>query len=184
MTWKVLGALQLWFQSLQLIDYKMILGIVSDTHGHVPYTREGVRMLESLGVEAILHCGDIGSEAIVPLFAAWPTHFVFGNVDIGSQAKALQIAIADAGQTCHGRFGSLELAEVKIALVHGDDQHLLAGTIAAGAHDLVCHGHTHISRLEKIGETLVLNPGALYRATPHSIAVVELPSLNAEIIPI
>ena len=35
-----------------------------------------------------------------------------------------------------------------------------------------------------VGETLVLNPGALYRANPHSIAVVELPSLEATIVPL
>src|SRR5438067_2299698 len=59
----------------------MLLGIVSDTHGHVEHTRQAVRMLESLEVHEVIHCGDIGSSDIVPLFAAWPTHFVLGNVD-------------------------------------------------------------------------------------------------------
>src|SRR3954454_1737270 len=99
----------------------MRLGVVSDTHGHVQYACAGVRMLESLGVKAVLHCGDIGSVEIVPVFAAWPTHFVFGNVDVGSQAEELRAAIESAGQTCHGRFGEIELAEIKIALLHGDD---------------------------------------------------------------
>ena len=57
------------------------LGIISDTHGHVELTRPAVRMFESLDVDAVLHCGDIGSLAVVELFAAWPTHFVFGNCD-------------------------------------------------------------------------------------------------------
>jgi hypothetical protein len=130
----------------------------------------------------VLHCGDIGSTAIVPLFTAWPTHFVFGNVDSADLTKELRQAIAQAGQTCHGRFGSFLLKGVKISLLHGDDQRLLDKTIAEGLHDLVCHGHTHISRQEKIGNTLVLNPGALYRAAAHTIAVVELPSLKTEII--
>jgi hypothetical protein len=30
------------------------------------------------------------------------------------------------------------------------------------------------------GKTLVLNPGALFRANPRTIAVVELPSLDVE----
>jgi len=37
-------------------------------------------MLESLDVETVLHCGDIGSIAVVELFAAWPTHFAFGQL--------------------------------------------------------------------------------------------------------
>ena len=162
----------------------MLIGVVSDTHGHVQNTQAAARMLDSLGVEAALHCGDIGSEAIVPLFAQWPTHFVLGNVDEGGITAALQTAIEKAGQTFHGRFGSLELAGVKIALLHGDDERLLQQTISAGKHQLVCHGHTHAARNERIGSTLVLNPGALYRANPHSIALVDLPTLKTEIIPV
>jgi uncharacterized protein len=158
----------------------MLIGIVSDTHGHVPNTRAAVRMLESFGVETVLHCGDIGSDAIVPLFAAWPTHFVFGNVDGGAHALQLRKAIQQAGQTCHDRFGSVNLGGIKIALLHGDDERLLDETITAGSHNLVCHGHTHVPRQEMIGKTLVLNPGALYPANPHTIAVVELPSLKTE----
>ena len=32
------------------------------------------------------------------------------------------------------------------------------------------------------GDTVVLNPGAIYRASPHSIAVVDLPAVEASII--
>jgi hypothetical protein len=31
---------------------------------------------------------------------------------------------------------------------------------------------------------LVLNPGAIYRANPHSIAIVELPEVKATIVAI
>jgi len=160
----------------------VLLGVVSDTHGNVANARAAVRMLESFGVGAVLHCGDIGSEAIVPLFAAWPTHFVFGNVDGGLLAAGLAAAIEKVGMTCDGRFGSFELAGTKIALLHGDDGRLLDETIEAAQHQLVCHGHTHLPRLEKVGPTLVLNPGALYRAAKHTIATIELPALRAEII--
>jgi len=154
----------------------MRIGVVSDTHGHVLNTLAGVRMLESLDVELVIHCGDIGSTEIVSLFAPWPTHFVFGNVD--HDRGGLEAAIKAAGKTCHGRFGSLELEGKTIAFLHGDDTALLRQTTTSGEYDLVCHGHTHVARQVKEGRTLVLNPGALYRATPHSIAVVELPSLE------
>lgn len=158
----------------------MRIGVVSDTHGHVPYTQAAVRMLESLEVELIIHCGDIGSPEIVGLFTPWPTHFVFGNVD--DDRRALEAAILAAGKTCHGRFGRLDLAGRKIAFLHGDDTAQLRAATTSGEWHLVCHGHTHIARKERCGPTLILNPGALYRATPHSIACVELPDLKAEII--
>jgi uncharacterized protein len=82
----------------------MLIGVVSDSHGRVEYTLAAVRMLESLDVAAVLHCGDIGSAEIVRLFAPWPTHFVFGNVDYNE--GELTNAIKTAGQTCHGQFGS------------------------------------------------------------------------------
>jgi putative phosphoesterase len=160
----------------------MLLGVVSDTHGHVEHARQAVRRLESLAVECVLHCGDIGSPAVVPLFASWPTHFVFGNVDYGRDA--LRSAIAAAGQSCHDDFAELELAGKRIAMLHGDDLRRLQATIAGGRFDLVCQGHTHVPRVERIGETLVLNPGALFRATPHTFAIVRLDKLDVEIIPL
>src|SRR5262245_11279711 len=99
----------------------MLIGVVSDTHGHLQNTQAAVRMLESFGVEQVLHCGDIGSAAIVTLFAAWPTHFVLGNVDAGNLTAPLSATILQAGQACHGRFAALELDGVKIAVLHGDD---------------------------------------------------------------
>src|SRR5688500_11642159 len=160
----------------------MLLGVVSDTHGHVPNTTRAVRMLESLRVAEVIHCGDVGSSDIVAMFAAWPTHFVFGNVDY--DRPTLQKAIAAAGQQCHDLFGSLRLEQQEIAFLHGDDNRRLKQTIEEGRWQLVCHGHTHVSRVVRIGQTLVLNPGAVYRARPHSIAVVELPALTATIVPL
>ncbi len=159
----------------------MLLGVVSDTHGHTGFTMAAVRMLESLEVQTVLHCGDIGSEDIVPLFAPWPTHFVLGNVDY---PRFLQAAIEEAGQHYHGRFAELELGGVSIAILHGDDEKRLAETIETGRFDLVCHGHTHKQRLERRGPTLVLNPGALYRTSQHSVAIVRLPELEVTHVPI
>jgi putative phosphoesterase len=160
----------------------MLLGVVSDTHSHVPNARRAVRMLESLKVDQVLHCGDIGSSEIVAMFSAWPTHFVFGNVD--HDRVTLRQAIAVAGQSCYDGFGSLRLEECDIAFLHGDDFRRLDETIRDGRWQLVCHGHTHTSRCERFGTTLVLNPGAIYRANPHSIAVVELPTVRATIVPL
>lgn len=133
-------------------------------------------MLESLEVQAVLHCGDIGSAAVVAMFAPWPTHFVFGNCDY-DQAE-LRRAIETAGQTCHGLFGDIELAGVRIALLHSHDRGAFRSAIQSGNYALVCYGHTHIAAADKHGDTLVLNPGALYRADRHTIAVVELPAVE------
>ena len=160
----------------------MRLGIVSDTHGHVLNTLAAVRMLESLQVDEVLHCGDIGSAEIPRLFASWPTHFVFGNCD--PNEAELNMAIGAVGKLCHGRFGDITLAGRRIALIHSDDARLFRQTITGGQFDLVCYGHTHEAEQHQEGKTLVLNPGALYRANPHSIAIVELETMEATIVPL
>jgi uncharacterized protein len=156
------------------------LGIISDTHGHVALTRPAVRMLESLEVDAVLHCGDIGSIGVVELFRQWPTHFVFGNCDESFEAFAAQIQAA--GQTCHGLFGDLEFDGVRVALLHSHDRRHFREAIDGGEYRLVCYGHTHVAAVDRHGDTLVVNPGAIYRANPHSIAVVDLPAVAATII--
>ncbi len=160
----------------------MKLGIISDTHGHLTNTRLGIAELQKQQVDAIIHCGDIGSVEVVALFDALPTHFVFGNVD--HHPELLRAAIELPQQTCHERFGSLELEGKQIAFLHSDDAALFHDVTTSGEYDLVCYGHTHQAKLEAIGKTLVLNPGAMYRTNQYSVAVVTLPELEIEIIPI
>ncbi len=152
------------------------LGIVSDTHGRVESTRAAANLLESLDIFQVIHCGDIGTADVVTTLSRWPTHYVFGNCD--AELAMLRSAIEELGGTCHERFGTLESMGRSIAFLHGDDSRRLRETVDAGTYDLVCHGHTHVAAQETCDGTLVLNPGALHRANPLSIAVVELPSLK------
>lgn len=158
----------------------MRLGIVSDSHGHVQLTRPAITMLESLEVDRVLHCGDVGSTEIAPMFAAWPTDFVFGNCDYNH--AELRDSIQAAGHTCHGEFGELEIEGCRIALLHSHDQRRFQQVTTSDEYDLVCYGHTHIAAIEEQGTTMILNPGALYRANPHSLAVIDLPARQASII--
>src|SRR5436190_474550 len=100
-------------------ETRMRIGVISDTHGHVSNTLAAVRMLESLDVTVVLHCGDIGSLEIPKLFSRWPAHFVFGNCDQGEDE--LRAAIEQAGMACYGLFGNLELGGRRIALLHSHD---------------------------------------------------------------
>ena len=156
----------------------MRIAVVSDTHGRHAATKQALAQIRDLAVDAILHCGDLGDPELIPLFADWPTHFVFGNVD---QHRAdFARAIEEAGQHCHGVFGDLQLAETRIAFLHGDDAARLRDTMAAGTWDLVCYGHTHRRETHQEGSCVVLNPGALFRARPRTFALVELPALTIE----
>ena len=160
----------------------MLLGVVSDTHGQLDQTRRAMRMLESLAPDVVIHCGDIGSARVVELFRPWNMHYVFGNVD--RHEAELRTAILSAGHQCHGRFGELELAGRRIAFLHSDDERRFRETTTADQYDLVCYGHTHHAEQHRAGKALILNPGAIHRANPHSIAVVDLASMTATIVEI
>lgn len=154
----------------------MRLGVVSDTHGNMENTERAVELLRGLAVDEVLHCGDVCSAAVVAAFAEWPTHFVFGNMD--GNPESLKLIMRDLGLTCHDRFGTLERADRRIAFLHSDDASRFRQTITSGEFDLVCYGHTHRAESHREGETLVLNPGALHRANPHTFATVELETLE------
>jgi uncharacterized protein len=160
----------------------MRIGVVSDTHGHVDRAQAAVRMLGSLEVEQVLHCGDIGTMEVVQQFERWTTRFVFGNCDTNVEKFAQQIT--EAGQICCGWLGDFELEGVRIALLHSHRGDEFRQAIASPDYRLVCYGHTHLAASDEKPGKLVLNPGALYRANPPSLAVVELPSCEATIIPL
>ncbi|MFO0899202.1 MAG: metallophosphoesterase family protein [Pirellulales bacterium] len=161
----------------------MLLGLISDTHGHVAFTLEAVRMLREFDVALLLHCGDIGTGAVVEALAEWPTHYVFGNCDRGLE-NSLRGAIERAGHTCHERFGELELDSLRIAWLHGDDERRLEQTIAGGQYHVVCSGHTHVAKQSWVRDTLAINPGAVFRANPRSVAVLDLPSRELTTLPL
>lgn len=158
----------------------MWVGIVSDTHGHETFTTPAAHILRSFSVEHVIHCGDIGGGRIVEIFASWPTHYVYGNTD--DDRSALEDAISRRGGTYHGPCGNITLSGVNIAWTHGDDVSLLTRLVRSQKYDLVCHGHTHKSNISTQGRTLIINPGALYRAQHHSIAVVNLSTMEHHIL--
>lgn len=158
----------------------MKIGIVSDTHGHVARTKAAASLLAQANVEAVLHCGDIGSAEVIRQLYDWPGHFVVGNVDQGIENE-----LADAmsqQQTWHGEFADFVLHERRIAIAHGHDRKRLESCLASDVYDLVCCGHTHQAQQRRVGNTLLLNPGALYRSAAPSCAVVDLATLEVQML--
>jgi putative phosphoesterase len=156
------------------------IGVVSDTHGSVVRLRPAATMLESLEVDVVLHCGDVGSAAVVEAFSRWPAHFVRGNCDFGLEADLSAACVGNA--VWQGEFASLELGGLRIALLHGDDERRQREALSSGEFDFVCVGHTHVAQTRKVGETTLFNPGALYRTSSPSIGLIDCESCTAHVI--
>jgi predicted phosphodiesterase len=67
----------------------VILGILSDTHGRHERTARAIRLLQGLGAEAFVHCGDVGGERVFDELTGLRAWFVWGNTDLaGAKLRA------------------------------------------------------------------------------------------------
>jgi putative phosphoesterase len=149
----------------------MIIGILSDTHDRTEPMAAAVQLLQSRGAEYFIHCGDVGSPAVLDFLAGQSAAFVWGNCDwdrLGLQRYAQSIEI-----DCLGAFGELELDGKKIALIHGDDPALKRRLMTEQKHDYLLQGHTHIRQDLRVGRMRLINPGALHRANPKTVALLD-----------
>ena len=150
----------------------MKIGILSDTHGRVESARLGVDALGNLGAEMLIHCGDVGTPEVLDLLVGHRSLFVFGNCDWDRETLRRHAQII--GVMCHNAFADLELDGKRVAVIHGDDAALKRKILTEQQHDYLLQGHTHIREDVRIGRTRLINPGALHRATPRTVALLNL----------
>ncbi len=152
----------------------MKVGIVGDTHlprfgDRLPAAvREGLR---DEGVELILHLGDFTGLEVPALFEALaPLEAVAGNNDPPALVARF------------GRRKILELAGVRVGLVHGDGRGgtTVSRSLAAFAGepvDVVCFGHSHQPLCERRDSVWIVNPGSptdKRRQPRYSYAILEI----------
>jgi uncharacterized protein len=149
--------------------HDMLAGLIADTHGLI--RPDALRALE--GVAVILHAGDVGGLGVIAaLEAIAPVHAVCGNVD---PPEVFPPSIA------------MTLEGVRLHVSHGHEvgsptpERLIARYTA----DVIVYGHTHRPLVQRIGTTLVINPGA---AGPRrfdlrpSVTLLSLPNLEARLV--
>jgi putative phosphoesterase len=150
----------------------MLIGVLSDTHDRVQPAKLGIATLRAAGAEYYIHCGDVGGERIFDLMAGLPCTFVFGNNDFDRAGLARYAQ--DLGIQCGDKFAELELDRTKVAVTHGDDLRLVRNATREGSpYRYLFVGHTHLPSDDQAGSVRMINPGALYRATRKTVAIVD-----------
>ena len=120
------------------------IGIISDTHGML--RPEVGEIFGSVGVEHILHAGDVGDVAILQeLSAIAPVTAVRGNTDIAPGCRNLPV--------CE----TVSLASAEIFMHHG---HLDEFNILPRGANVVVTGHTHAPLVCWRENVLFVNPGS------------------------
>ncbi len=163
------------------------LGVLSDTHGHADTCRAAIALLTQQGATHLVHCGDIGDGAagvaVLDALAGTGCRFVWGNCDFDQ--KQLAPYARDLGLEVLADFGRFELAGRTIVVAHGDDprrlRQLQSDAIANRIDfDLLLTGHTHAPHDERLGTARWVNPGALHRARPKTVATIDLADLDSK----
>lgn len=151
----------------------MVIGILSDTHGRLQPVRRAIEVFRSRGVEAIFHCGDIGSIDVLRELAAATRHlwFVWGNTDVPNNGWAE--AVRECGLTWPDGPIVVELAGKRIAVAHGHEVRFLL-LQRDPTLDYVLSGHTHGYSDSREGHIRYINPGALHRCAVHTVATLDL----------
>jgi len=162
----------------------MLIGIISDTHDRLRLVDKAVQRLKEEKVSLVLHAGDFIAPFVIPHFKDLNVDFVgvFGNND--GEKTHLKKKFLEIGADLRGRFAEIIIDDLKIALLHGDEEELLRALINAGGHDVVVYGHTHEAKTYKIGETVVINPGEVcgYLSGKSTFATLNTETLEVKII--
>ena len=164
----------------------MLVGIIADSHDNLPKIEAAVARLNDLGVELVLHAGDYCSPFAALRFQGLKSKMigVFGNND--AEKELLKEKFESLGHEVRSRFLSLEIDNVRIGLLHGDEQNLLEDLTRSQSYDLIISGHTHsLSKLQK-GRTVCLNPGEIcgYLSGRATIATFETSTRTIEMVDI
>jgi putative phosphoesterase len=145
----------------------MRLGIISDTHDNVRAVERATDVFEREGCDTLVHCGDFIAPPVLPFFEGFEVHGVLGNND--GELDGLEAGFRALGgeSELHGRRAFLTFDGASVAVLHGESLDDVEELAASGDYDLVCYGHHHERDERRVGECLVVNPGAHFPTIPE-----------------
>lgn len=171
----------------------MLIGITADSHSNGRPILRSVEEFNAREVDLVLHCGDWDMPFTLMWYAdlSCPLKGVLGNGDGGLTrflwAVQQQSLAIDLELDPH--FLDLKLDGKRIGVCHGDSTPLLDFLLESQQFDVVCSGHTHRPKIERIGKTLHINPGSLVgvllpesRTYPYTVAIYDTQYDHAEIV--
>lgn len=166
-----------------LLEVKMKIGVISDTHDHLDKIQRAINIFREEKIDLLYHAGDFVSPFTAKYFLniPFPLVGVFGNND-GDRIFLLN-QFKEIGSIHPEPFLS-SIDHKKIIMFHKND--VINELAESQAYDLIIYGHTHKVEVRNVGKTLILNPGECcgWLNGEGTIAILDLNSLSARIISI
>jgi len=160
----------------------MKIGIISDTHNNRGNILKAISIFNEQKVGLVLHAGDMASAATAGEFAALDGAkliYVSGNCDI--DRSLMQRTIEELGGEYYDPSYDGEIEGRRIYMTHKPD--VMEAAAGSGRYELVISGHTHKRAIQRVGKTLVVNPGKARSGLigESSVVVVELDDMSYEV---
>jgi len=140
----------------------MKIAVLSDIHDNIWNLEKVLNKLKDKEIKAIIFCGDFCAPFTFIKLAKFgiPIYAVFGNVD-GAHQEIIEQANKNYKNVKLDKYLlEIELDDRKIAFCHIDK--FAKGLASTKKYDAVFYGHTHKTGVEKIGKTLLANPGEIH----------------------
>jgi len=186
------------------------LGLISDVHATAAPVREALEIFQRAGVEQVLCAGDIAGyhdevDETVALLVDNDVQAVRGNhdlryldrcgeqggpaaayfrqlpavIDIEIAGKRVYVVHAEPPDACDG--GGIRLLD-QDGGVRPERAALWMQRLGSCECDVLVVGHSHQVFAERLGNTLVVNPGS--SVFNHSCAILHLPEMTVQILPL
>ena len=142
----------------------MKIGVLSDTHDDIQNTKKAVKIFNTLKVDYVFHAGDYIYPGMISLFGELNQNTKFYGVRGNNDGELIGL-VNQFNKLENGfflnEFGRVSIDSREVGIYHGTNMQLCESLIESQLFDLLILGHTHKKRIEKIGKTLVMNPGSL-----------------------
>lgn len=161
----------------------MKIGILSDTHNNQENLRRALDIFRNEGVATLIHCGDMTSAETAAILTGFHIIHVTGNM-VKGPAAIRRALLAINPDNFSGPSFSGQLGGVWVAVAHGHVPETLDQFVADGRYAYVFCGHTHRRHDEMVGQTRIINPGALGGMwyEDRSICLVDLESAGVRFV--
>ena len=138
----------------------MRIAIISDTHDNFSGTEAALKIIAREKVDTIIHCGDMTSGSEAELFHGFCVHHVLGNNDFDSLSIDIAISGCKPGSSSDFVYNA-NIDGKWIAAVHGHRANLFYTLLESDRYDYIFVGHEHRKSDRMMGNTRVINPGAI-----------------------
>jgi putative phosphoesterase len=161
----------------------MKIAVISDIHSNMGNIALAKKIIDEEKIRTVICCGDIQSEEVFRELDSWKqqVYLALGNVDKELERKLDAGLIWPEHLKYYPDYGEMTIAGKKVAFCHFK---VRAFKLAEKQKwDIIFYGHTHTPWEEKVGKTILLNPGEITRHFGKpTFAIYDFAKMKAKLV--